>query len=429
MPTLKFTKPNIDKIPLPKTGQVDYFDTETPGLGLRVGKRVKTFFVKADVKDAKKKSGYRTVRKSLGRYGEITLEYAKKLMNGHDDKTVGFVPGERLQLKRGAAGGTDLKITLDKMINTYLEEKRTRDGKPLKPSTVVSYGKILKYHFQEWLEVPIVTLCKSLFPDVVIERYKLAEKDHGAYGARNAFVMLSAVINYARIKYPAGILANPLQVLTLGNHIRKIGARSDRLDGKDFQVFYQGIAVADEIYRDCLLFCLYQGLRSEEAAAVKWDYVSIEDKILTIPDTKNRQTLCVPLCRQAVAILKRREAGNPENVAYVFPALAANGTADSNNRKYVRLLAGDLRDMTGLVLTIHGLRRTYITTGRRLKRFEDTERLTNHIDGSVTGKHYDGTGVEDLRETGQMIANEIERLMVQGVGAKVIQHPAAGNAA
>lgn len=278
--------------------------------------------------------------------------------------------------------------------------------------------------------MPIVELCKSLYPDVVIERYKLSEKDHGAYGARNAFVMLSAVINYARIKYPAGILVNPLQVLTLGNHIRKIGARSDRLEGKDFQIFYQGITTADEVHRDCLLFCLYQGLRSEEAASLKWEYVSTEYKILTIPDTKNRQTLCVPLCRQAVAILKRREADNPENVPYVFPALAADGSAsDSNSRKFVRLLAGDLRDMTGLKLTIHGLRRTYITTGRRLKRFEDTERLTNHIDGTVTGKHYDGTGVEDLRETCQMISNEIEQLMLHGLGAKVIQYPAAGNVA
>ncbi len=292
MPKLKFTKTNIDKIALPKTGQVDYFDTDTPGLGLRVGARVKTFFVKADVKDPKTKSGYRTVRKSLGRYGEITLEYARKMMNGHDDITAGFVLGERLQLKRGAAAHTGAKITLDKMINTYLEEKRTRDGKPLKPSTVVSYGQILKYHFQEWLGVPIVELCKSLYPDVVIERYKLSEKNHGAYGARNAFVMLSAVINYARIKYPAEILVNPLQVLTLGNHIRKIGARSDRLEGKDFQIFYQGITTADEVHRDCLLFCLYQGLRSEEAASLKWEYVSTENKILTIPDTKNRQTLC-----------------------------------------------------------------------------------------------------------------------------------------
>lgn len=148
MPKLKFTKINIDKIALPKTGQVDYFDTDTPGLGLRVGVRVKTFFVKADVKDPKTKSGYRTVRKSLGRYGEITLEYARKMMNGHDDKTAGFVPGERLQLKRGAAADTGAKITLDKMINTYLEEKRTRDGKPLKPSTVVSYEQILNIIFK-----------------------------------------------------------------------------------------------------------------------------------------------------------------------------------------------------------------------------------------------------------------------------------------
>jgi len=50
-------------------------------------------------------------------------------------------------------------------------------------------------------------------------------------------------------------------------------------------------------------------------------------------------------------------------------------------------------------MTVHGLRRTFITTGRKLKLFEDTERLTNHLDNSVTGRHYDGTSIDDLRQS------------------------------
>lgn len=52
--------------------------------------------------------------------------------------------------------------------------------------------------------------------------------------------------------------------------------------------------------------------------------------------------------------------------------------------------------------------------------FEGAERLTNHADNSVTGRHYDGNGADDLREPLQRICNEMERLMVEGVGAKVI---------
>jgi integrase len=428
MPKLKFTKTNIDKIQLLKSGQADYFDIDTPGLCLRVGARCKTFFVKADVKDGSTKSGYRTVKKTLGRYGEITLEQAKKMMVGYDDKDSGFVPGERLQLKRGSASAVGMNITLNQMITTYVEEKRTRDEKPLKPATAVFYNHVLSNHFESWLQVPFMDLCKSLAPDVLIEKYKQAEKDHGAFGARNAFVMLSAVVNYARMKYPVAIPSNPLQVLTLGNHIRKIESRKDRLEGKDFQTFYNGLQAASDVQRDCFLFCLYHGLRSEEAASLKWECVSLTAKTLMIPDTKNRQTLFVPLSNQSLTILKRRQQMNPASDVWVFPSPALSGIG-SGSRKYVRLISAYLREVTGLQITVHGLRRTFITTGRKLKRYEDTDRLTNHIDGSVSGKHYDGTGVEDLRDSCQAIASEIERLMLDGIGAKVIQMHTAKNVA
>jgi integrase len=161
---------------------------------------------------------------------------------------------------------------------------------------------------------------------------------------------------------------------------------------------------------------------------LKWEYVNLAEKTLTIPDTKNRQALHVPLSRQSLSILKQRQEVDPESDVWVFPSAALGGVG-SGSRKYVRLMASYLRRVTGLDITIHGLRRSFITIGRKLKRYEDTDRLTNHVDGTVSGKHYDGTGVDDLRETCQAIANEIERLMLEGVVAKVIQIHSAKNAA
>lgn len=410
MPKIKFTKSTIDRIGFPPSGQADYFDTETLGLGLRVGATCKTFFVKADVRDPSKKSGYRTVRKTLGRYGELTLEQARRELQGYDDKDNGFVPGKRLQIKRGEVVDKGAKITLDEMIGTYFSEKRTRDGKPLKPSTVRDYSHILKYHFAAWLDLPIGGIAKMLSPEVTIERYKKAEQDHGPFGARNAFTMLSAVLNYARLKYPATITSNPLLILRLGQHMRKIEARDDRLEGTDFKAFHDGIQGFNEITRDGYLLCLYQGLRSEETAGLRWEHVDLEKKEIIMPDTKNRQTLNVPLSRQSVEIVTGRLERNPKESPWIFPSLYR--PQNHNKTGHIRLMAAELRMRTGLKkITVHGLRRTFITTGRRLKMFEDTERLTNHVDNSVTGRHYDGTRVEDLRQPLQAICDEIERLM------------------
>lgn len=255
-------------------------------------------------------------------------------------------------------------------------------------------------------------------PELVIERYRQIESNSGAYGARNAFVMLTAIINYALIRHPGAIAVNPLNVLRLGKHMKKIEARTDRLEGNDFKAFYDGLQKFNEITRDAYLVCLFQGLRSEEAAGLKWENVNLEKQELFIPDTKNRQPLHVPLCRQSLTILKRRQEENPEATPFVFPSLPRPQCL--NKTGHVRLMAAELKAKTGLNITIHGLRRSFITAARRLKIFEDADRLTNHVDASISGKHYDGTGVDDLREPLRKIANEIERLMKEGLGAKVI---------
>ena len=419
MPKLKFTKTAIDRIELSPDTRVDYFDTETPGLGLRVGAGSKTFFVKADVRDPNTKTGYRTVRKTLGRYGELTLDQARKELAGYDDKEKGFVPGKRLEIKRGntVANGSD--VTLDDMLEAYFTEKRTKDGKTHKPSTAKGYTRIITRHFPTWLPLTLAETAK-LTPEIVIARYRQVETAHGPYGARNAFVMLTAIINYAMVKYPGVLSTNPLNVLRLGQHMQKIQARTDKLEGNDFHVFYEGIQKFNEILQDAYLVCLYQGMRSEEAAGLRWEHVSLGKKTITIPDTKNRQPLHVPLCRQTLAILTRRREENPEGDPWAFPSIQSPRRCSTNKSGHVRLMSTALRLHTKLDITVHGLRRTFITTARKLKIFEDADRLTNHVDSSIAGRYYDGTDVEDLRAPLQSIANEIERLMVHGVGGKVI---------
>lgn len=420
MPSFKFTKSEIDKRPFTKAGQIDYFDTATAGLGLRVGKSSKTFFVKADVRDTTKAKGYRTVKRTLGRYGEITLEEAKKMLEGREEEKNGkktFTPGARLELKSGTVADNGASVTLRQMLNFYFEEKKRQDGKPFKPATVKGYSRIIDRHFETWLPLPLPDVSR-LTPEMVIERYRQIEGNSGAYGARNAFVMLTAIINYALIRHPGAITVNPLNVLRLGKHMKKIEARTDKLEGNDFKVFHDGLQKFNEITRDAYLVCLFQGLRSEEAAGLRWENVNLEKRELFIPDTKNRQPLHVPLCRQSLTILKRRQEENPEGTPFVFPSLPRPQCL--NKTGHVRLMAAELKAKTGLNITIHGLRRSFITAARRLKIFEDADRMTNHVDASISGKHYDGTGVDDLREPLRKIANEIERLMKEGAGAKVI---------
>ena len=102
----------------------------------------------------------------------------------------------------------------------------------------------------------------------------------------------------------------------------------------------------------------------------------------------------------------------------VFPSLNSNHKSKTG---HIALKADLLRFKTGLNLTVHGLRRSFITAGKRLGLHEEADRLTNHVDSTVTGKHYDGREIDDMRVPLQAIANEIERLMVHGVGDTLLK--------
>jgi integrase len=302
--------------------------------------------------------------------------------------------------------------TLAEMLEIHLADKS------FKPVTESAYRSEIPAKFGSWLDMPLTEI-SQISPAVIIDRFKQIEKDNGKMAAKNTFGKLQAVLNYARIKYPSAMPNNPCSVIGDAGMWPKTGSRDDCLKGNDFKAFLEGLGTFNEITRDCYLFCLYHGLRNRETAGLRWEFVDMGNETLTLPDTKNGEPLRVPLSRQSLAILKSRLAQNPEGNPFVFPSLNSNHKSKTG---HIALKADLLGYKTGLRLTVHGLRRSFVTTGEKLKlRRQDIDKLTNHADASITGKHYDCADVDDLRQPLQAIANEIERLTVHGVGGKVVE--------
>lgn len=422
MPKVTLTKKKIDSIKNTESGRVIYWDTDTKGLGLSVGMNVKTFLLQLDVKDTTKPKGYRTVKKTLGRYGDdITLEQAKGMVRGHVDKETGAaVLGERIKIKLGDTTSAGDIVTLGELVTAYFRDTTRRDGKQRRESSAITYKSNIERHYAGWVLLTLKEV-NAITPDIVLDKFQQISVS-GPMAARNSSLMLSAVLNYGLAKYPGTLKANPLAILS-SRHVsvvRKIKARHDCLtydaDKKrnDFKTFYDAIQVMVEVRRDLLLFILYSGMRKTEASTLQWQHIDIEHKELHILDTKNRLDLHIPLSRQAMAIVERRKNRTPDGINFVFPATVKSKTG------YASARSTEIKQITGLDMTVHGLRRTFITVGRKLKRYEDTDKLTNHVDNSMAGKHYDETDLEDLRETANMIGNEIERRML-AEKAKVIE--------
>lgn len=435
MPKMKFLKSEIDKLKFTKEKgeQVTYWDTLTPGLGLTVGARSKTFKLQVDVRDATRKSGYRTVKKTLGRYGEITLEEAKKMLTGYIDQDTGeAVQSERLKLKVDATTGpTGEGVTLRELMTAYFTETKRRDKKPRRESFVVLIQKLIERHYDGWMCLTMKEVDR-LTEDIVLTKYRQIEGS-GAMNARNSAVTLSAILNFGRAKYPKALRQNPLAVLWSKsvNAIPKIRQRHECLiydadkHRNDFKIFHDALQNMTDTRRNLHLLVLYTGMRNMEASSLRWSEVDLTYGEIMIEDTKNRHTLHVPVSRQALAILKHQRKIVADESSFVFSAVR-NSPADKTGHSCLR--SDNLKKLTGLDITIHGLRRTFSTLGRKLKRFEDTSRLTNHIDSSVEGRHYDETGVNDLRETCQMICDTMDRYMNEST-SNVIQFPGMAKAA
>lgn len=410
MPKMKITKSNLDKnMPFTEKGTVDYWDTgdgSVKGFGVRVGTESKTFFVQADIltatMDGKR---YKTVKSVIGKYGLFTAEQAREEAKGRIQR-----------LKRGEEATPKDAITLRQMMDKHLELKDFVKG------TEDAYRNQIPVKFATWMDMSISDIA-ALEPEIIVERFSQVMKDCGKMAAKNDFGKLQAIMNHAKILYPKHVARNPCEVLSAGKFWPKTNARKDCLKGSDFKLFYDGIQQINETTRDAYLFCLYSGLRNKEAASLKWEYVDIEKAVLLVPDTKNDEPLHVPLSTQSVAILKRRKVNNPDGSSYVFPTQKAH----LNKTGHIVLQSQSLRLKTGLDLSVHGLRRSFtdIADNKIKLRRQDVDRLTNHVDGTVTGKHYSHKDIEDLREDLKKVCNEIERLMLHGVGAKVIQFAAA----
>ncbi|MBU5635504.1 tyrosine-type recombinase/integrase [Geomonas sp. Red69] len=411
MPKINLTLREIRQIVPPESGRVDYFDTELRGFLLRVSadfpdkggvkqKGARVFYVQADVMDPAK-GKYVTRKAKVGAFGELTPDEAR-----------GKARVLLQQLRAGQPVAPSNVPTLAKMLEIHLADKN------FKPRTEDSYRSEIPVKFATWMDLPLTEVSK-IPADVIIDRFKLVEKAHGKMSAKNNFSKLQAILNYAKVKYPAAMPVNPCSVIGIAGLWPKTASRDDCLRGNDFKVFREGIKSFNEITQDCYVFCLYHGLRNREAAGLRWEHVDLEETTLVLPDTKSNQPLKVPLSRQSLEILKRRRAENPEDNPFIFPSLNANHASKTG---HIALKADLLQYKTGLKLTVHGLRRSFTTIGERLKlRRQDIDKLTNHSDGSVTGKHYDCTDVDDLRAPLQAIANEIERLMVHGVCGKVVE--------
>lgn len=407
MPHIKLTKSNIENIPFAAVGkQVFYIDEDLPRFGLRVGAQVKTFYVE-------KKINGKTKRVTIGKYGEWTPREARSTAQQLlGEMSQGIDPKKKKDAQRYK------NVTLQQCFDEYLE---TRE---LKPKTVADYTHMMDQLFVDWKKKPMTDISK----DMVAQRHQKIGQERGKALANGSMRLLRALFNFGMDKYEDSqgepiIPRNPVQRLSQTKAWFKVKRRTGVLQTNQFADWYQGVMALpnlnfskkSEHVRDYLLLVVFTGLRRREAERLMWENVDLHNRTITIPDTKNGETLILPMSSFVYHLLKGREQAVNGTSLYVFPGKGATGHLVEPWKSIQKI-----RKNTQIQVTIHDLRRTFATTADLLGISENRlKRLLNHKNEDVT-QGYIIKSVEPLRDPMQRIADYLMEQM--GVSVDELWH-------
>jgi len=386
---MRLTKTTVEQVEISTIkDQVFYRDEKLKGFALRVTRSGNKSFIVEKWIDGK------AMRVTLGRYGELTVEQARKEAQKLLGKlATGIDPFAEKKLEQIH------RITLKEVFRDYLKSRSD-----LKPKTIYDYTRLIENAFADWKSKPLLSLKKD---KISAYHTKLGEESGQSY-ANYAMRLLRAVFNFARAKYEDSqgntlIAENPVARLSATRSWFREKRRKTYIKNHQLRGWYDAtMKIENEIIRDYLIFVVLTGLRKNEAAQLKWSNIDLKDRALILPDPKNRHEHKLPLSSHICAILHRRQQSTAHD--YVFPGTGKNGHLIEPRKQMVHIAKA-----IDMHFTIHDLRRTFATVAESLDiSAYALKRLLNHwTDGDDVTAGYIGEDIERLRTPMQLINDTI----------------------
>ena len=332
---INFTKQYINNINPPKllegkrVASDTYHDKNHKGLILLVSNGgAKTFYLYTKVQG-------KPERVKIGRFPDVTIEQARKLAHKYKGEIVqGINPNKKKSILRN-------ETTLKEFFALYI--KRYATGHKAKETVE---GDIRQY--KNFLPKLQNKKLSNITQDNLIELHYYIKNNHGLYSANKLVAFVKAIFNKAIEWGWEG--KNPAQ----GIKMFREKSRERFLQVDEFPRFWDAVMQEENtIIRDYIIISLLTGARKSNVVSMFWDNVHLERKQWYIPETKNGESLTIPLPQLAITILTVRKE-NATN-KWVFPSFTSrSGHLEEPKRAWKRILKhADIKD-----LRIHDLRRT-----------------------------------------------------------------------
>lgn len=290
--SFNFTKTSIQALPCPQKGMATYKDTKEQGLSLYITSTgVITFFVRKRVQR-------RDERIILGRFPETSVEQARKLaLTKKAEVASGGNPNlEKKKIRQ--------EITFSELFDRYLNEY----SKLQKRSWQYDEREVNKF-LSHWFKRQLSTISK----DEVASLHRKIGRENGIYQANRIVERIRAIFNKG-IDWGWEGLNPASKVIKF-----KEKSRDRFIQPDEMPFFFQALELEEsQTIKDYIWISLLTGARKSNVLSMRWDQINWEIRQWRIPETKNGETIVLPLIDRALDILKQRR--KLTNTEWVFPS-------------------------------------------------------------------------------------------------------------
>jgi integrase len=368
MPRLKLTARRIDSLHVPARRQVDYWDIDHPGFGVRVaGGGRKTWI-------AMYRHNGRLRRHSLGTYPALSLADARhQTLQTMARVAAGQDPAAERRALRDAETFGDLAVE-------YLERHAKVKKRSWKEDDRILKAELLPH----WKHTPLRDLKRRDVRNLV----QVIAARPAPIMANRTLALVRKMLNFAIES--EWMEANPATL------IPKPGIEQSRdrvLTQDEIKAFWVAVEEEPAVIRAWLRLRLLTVQRGGEVVRMRWSEVDLQNKWWTIPGetTKNKLAHRVPLNAAAVTLLRElRSSAAPEQAMKVD------------------FRGHDLRRMAASIMASAGVSRLVIA------------KVLNHVETGVTAVYDRHSYDAEKRAALDLWGRELQRILRKKRKASVI---------
>jgi integrase len=404
MPKLKLTSAAVERLKVPDTGQIDYFDTALPAFGLRIGKSKRMYFIITRIHG--KRSRITLGQAKVGNGPGLTLTEARaKAGEVSEQAALGIDPRQQKAAEK-AANRLRQENTVGAVADLYIEKY----AKPRKRSWKEDERIVNTYVWPAWGDIPITDITKAdvaaLLDDVEDEAKKKTGK--GFYMANRVLSCVRKIFNWA-IDERALLEQNPV-----GRNMNRgvEGSRKRTFTDGEIKVIWDVADDIDGFKGNAIKMLMLTGQRVGVVAGMKQSEIDGNLWVIAgeeVGRSKNKLDHIVPLSEQALAVIEATPHIN--GLDHIFSTGKAGDTKITIGSK----MNEQFRKMVGFDdWCFQNLRSVVATKMRKPLSVSPQiiDLVQGRIDSSVLSRHYDANDYVDEKRTAlQAWANHLDEIV------------------